>query len=48
LVLYDLRTDIGEKTDVAAQHPDIVKKIGAYLQTARTELPEREPQWQKP
>ena len=25
--LYDLRTDLGETTDVAAQHPDVVKKI---------------------
>jgi arylsulfatase A-like enzyme len=27
--LYDLKTDPGEKTDVAAQHPEIVKKLNA-------------------
>jgi arylsulfatase A-like enzyme len=36
LVLYDLRTDIAEKVDVAAQHPDIVEKLDAYLQSARS------------
>ena len=35
--LYDLRTDLGEDRDVAAQHPEIVAKIEAYLKTARTE-----------
>ncbi len=34
--LYNLKTDIGEKTDVAAAHPDIVAKITAYLATCRT------------
>lgn len=46
VVLYDLQNDIAEKTDVAADHPEIAEKIGAYLQTARTELPEWEPRWQ--
>ena len=32
VVLYDLRDDIAEKTDVAAEHPDIAAKIGAYLE----------------
>lgn len=36
LALYDLQTDIAEKTNVAAQHPDLVAKLTAYLQTART------------
>ena len=40
LVLYDLQTDLGEQTDVAASHPDIVAKIDAYLKTARTESPD--------
>ena len=35
--LYDLRTDLGESNDVAAAHPDVVAKIEAYLNTARTE-----------
>ncbi len=37
LRLYDLRTDLGEAHDIAAEHPDIVAKIEAYLATARTE-----------
>jgi arylsulfatase A-like enzyme len=37
LELYNLKTDIGETKNVAAEHPDIVAKIEAYLATARTE-----------
>jgi len=48
VVLHDLEEDLGEKTDVAAKHPDIARKIGAYLQTARTDLPEWAPKWRKP
>lgn len=48
LVLYDLSRDIAEKTDVAAAHPEIAEKIGAYLKTARTPLPEWEPVWKAP
>ncbi len=40
LALYDLQTDIGEENDVAAQHPDIVAKIDAYLKTARSDSPD--------
>jgi hypothetical protein len=36
LELYDLATDISETTDVAAEHPEIVETIRAYLATART------------
>ena len=39
LELYDLRNDLAEKTDVAAAHPDLVKRIEQYLATARTEPP---------
>ncbi|WP_426328378.1 arylsulfatase [Pedobacter sp. R-06] len=39
LELYDIKTDIGETNDVAAAHPDIVKKIEDYLLTARTDSP---------
>ncbi|MCX7009174.1 MAG: arylsulfatase [Kiritimatiellaeota bacterium] len=46
VVLHDLQTDPAEKTDMAAQQPEIAAKIGAYLQTARTPLPEWEPKWQ--
>ena len=37
LELYNLVEDIGEENDVAADHPDIVQRIEAYLKTARTE-----------
>jgi arylsulfatase A len=35
--LYDLQSDIGEQNDVAAEHPVIVARIAAYLNSARTE-----------
>ena len=37
LELYDLKNDLGEKTNVAAQHPDVVAKIQEYFKTARTD-----------
>ena len=37
LELYNLSTDRGEQHNVAAQHPDVVARIEAYLKTARTE-----------
>jgi len=37
LELYDLKNDLGEQNDVAAKHPEVVKKIEEYLKTARTE-----------
>jgi arylsulfatase A-like enzyme len=37
LELYNLKTDLGEKNDVASKRPVVVKKIEAYLKTARTE-----------
>ncbi len=37
LELYDLSQDIGEKQNVAANHPNIVARINEYLKTARTE-----------
>ena len=37
LELYDLQTDPGEQRDVAADRPEIIAKIEAYLRTARTE-----------
>ena len=36
--LYDTSTDIGEKFDVAAQHPDIVKRLETFAEAARAEL----------
>ena len=35
--LYDLAVDIGETDNIAADHPDIVRKIETYIETARTE-----------
>jgi len=37
LELYNLKTDLAEKENVAATNPEIVAKIEAYLATARTE-----------
>jgi arylsulfatase A-like enzyme len=37
LELYDLGRDIGETSNVAAAHRDVVARIEAYLKTARTE-----------
>jgi arylsulfatase A-like enzyme len=34
--LYNLKDDIGETTNVAAQHPDIVAKLEAYMKAAHT------------
>ena len=36
--LYDLRNDIGEATNVAPQHPEIVKQLEAEVEMARAEL----------
>ena len=36
--LFDLATDIGETTDVKARFPDIVKRLLALAERARTEL----------
>lgn len=46
LELYDLRSDIAEKTNVATDHPDIVAKFDAYLATARRDSPDWPRQWQ--
>jgi arylsulfatase A-like enzyme len=37
LELYNLKTDIGEKQNVADKNPEIVAKLEAYFKTARTE-----------
>ena len=34
--LYDLRTDIGETTNIADKHPDVVKKIDSRMKQAYT------------
>lgn len=48
VVLYDLHNDVAEKTDVAAQHPEIARTIGAYLKTARSQSPDWKPNWRPP
>ncbi|MFM7318094.1 MAG: arylsulfatase [bacterium] len=45
VLLYDLATDIVEKTNVAARYPEIASKIEKYLAGARTDLPEWRPVW---
>jgi len=35
--LYDLKADPAETRDVAAKHPDVVKRFDEYLRTARTD-----------
>ncbi len=39
LELYDLSADIGETKNVGAEHPEIVKKLDAYMKEAYTESP---------
>ncbi len=38
--LYDLATDLGEETNLAAKHPDVVSKIDKLFETARTDSPQ--------
>ena len=40
LALYDLQSDIGEQRDLAVQLPDLVARLEAYLNTARTDSPD--------
>ncbi len=40
VTLYDLETDVGEATDVATKHPEVVERIAKYLSTARSESSE--------
>ena len=41
LELYNLSSDIGERTDVASQHPDLVERLTALGEEARKELGDR-------
>jgi arylsulfatase A len=36
--LYDLKADVAESTDVAAQHPEVVSQLLALAEQARSEL----------
>jgi hypothetical protein len=35
--LYDLNNDPGESTDVAGEHPEVVKQLAANLEKARSD-----------
>jgi arylsulfatase A-like enzyme len=38
--LYDLKTDVSETNNIAAAHPEVVKKIAEIMQSARTDSKE--------
>jgi arylsulfatase len=38
LALYDMEADVGETTNVADKHPEVVKRLLGYADAARTEL----------
>ncbi len=40
LELYDLKTDLGERNNVAARRPDVVARVERLMQQARTDSPE--------
>ena len=48
LRLYDLDAEIGEQTDVAAQHPDIVAKLKALADKMAAEIGGKEPSARRP
>jgi hypothetical protein len=39
LELYDLVKDLSEERNIADRHPEVVRRIETYLQTARTDSP---------
>lgn len=45
VALFDLQTDIAEKTDVAERYPEIAARIGEYLRQARSDSPDWVPKW---
>ncbi|HVW02160.1 MAG TPA: arylsulfatase [Planctomycetaceae bacterium] len=48
VALFDLKNDVGEKTNVAKEHPEIAAKIGEYLRQARSESSDWQPKWAGP
>jgi arylsulfatase A-like enzyme len=46
--LYNLETDIGERHDVAAQHPDLVAKLKALAEKMAAEIGGKEPKARRP
>jgi len=45
--LYDQQADVAETNDVAGMYPEVAKKIGDYLDTARSESPDWRPNLRK-
>lgn len=43
--LYNLKDDIGEKDDLANQHPDVLNKMKAAVIKKYTEVQQESPQW---
>ena len=46
--LYDLTKDIGEANDIAASHPDVVKKMEAMMADAHVAHPNWQPRGKRP
>jgi arylsulfatase A-like enzyme len=44
--LHDLRDDLAEQKDVAKEQPEVARRLGEYLLTARTESADWKPVWQ--
>jgi len=38
LALFDLKNDVGETTDVAAEHADVVERLQGFVEQARGDL----------
>ncbi len=45
VLLYDQKNDVAETNNVAAEHPEIAKKIGDYLTSARSDSANWTPTW---
>lgn len=41
LALFDLRADVGETTDVAGQHPEVVERLMRFVEEGRHEIGDR-------
>lgn len=41
LALFDLENDISEKTDVAAKHPEVVKRMLGFIEQAHRDVGDR-------
>ncbi|MCX7411875.1 MAG: hypothetical protein NTW36_00310 [Planctomycetia bacterium] len=46
--LYNLESDIGERTDLAAQHPDIIKKLTSLAEKMEAEIGGKPPRARRP